>query len=270
MKFESGELRLDYETHGEGLPIVFLHGLAIDRRLLREVCEPAFAGEGADTRYKRIYVDLPGHGDSPAAPLYASADGLAEALRLFVHELVGDKELAIVGYSYGGYLAPLLAQHFSSVRGLFLACPVAEPDFGKRRVAHRRVALREPGLRFSEDPREQAAFDEIAVLQTQTVLSAFQRLVHPANVAASQTFLSQVRDRYVTQRPLVSLLQSFAAPTTIVAGHDDHWVGYEDMLPWCRAIQRAALHVLHDAGHLLPLEQPQRLRALLSDWTASL
>jgi len=271
MKFESGDLRIDYETHGSGLPIVFLHGLAVDRRMLVETFEPVFTTAGAtQLDYQRIYLDLPGHGASPAALGYASADGLTDAIRQLIAELVGDRDLAIVGYSYGGYLAPLTALHFSSVRGLFMVCPVAEPDFAKRRVAPRRVSTRDPGLRFSDDPREQLAFDEIAVVQTQAVLAAFQRLIHPANVDASQTMLAAVRDRYVTMRPIVSLLQTYLRPATIVAGRDDHWVGFEDVLPWVRAMSRGSLHVLPDCGHLLPLEEPGRLRALFGEWLGSL
>lgn len=267
MRFESGDVRVDYEVHGDGMPIVFLHGLAGDRRLLAATCEPAFA---ADARYRRIYLDLPGHGESPAAPFYASADGLVEVVRQVVQEVVGDREMALVGYSYGGYLAPLLAQQFAAVRGMFLICPVTEPDFAKRRPSLRRVAMRDAGLRFSEDRREQLAFDEIAVVQSQSVLDAFQQWVHPGNIGALQTFVSAVRERYASVRPVTSLLQTFAGTTTIVAGRDDHWVGFEDVTPWVRAMARASLHVLPDCGHLLPIEQTARMRGLFSDWLAAL
>src|SRR5437016_4952924 len=50
---------LAYETHGDGVPVVFLHGLTFDRRTWR----PIIARLGAGVR--SIAIDLPGHGASP-------------------------------------------------------------------------------------------------------------------------------------------------------------------------------------------------------------
>ena len=50
---------LAYETHGEGIPVVFLHGLTFDRRSWGATITRLGAG------VRSIAIDLPGHGDSP-------------------------------------------------------------------------------------------------------------------------------------------------------------------------------------------------------------
>jgi pimeloyl-ACP methyl ester carboxylesterase len=252
---------LEYEVRGDGRPIVFLHGLAVDRRVLVAACEPVLESQPL----KRIYVDLPGHGGSTGNRERMGADALCDALSVFVREIAGEAAL-LFGYSYGGYLAQGLLREPLQPDGLFLVCPTVEADFGKRTVPPRRIVTREDGLAFSADPRERAAFDEVAVLQTRALLAEFQRVVHPANIGADQELMAATRARYALSRPYMQTLQAFDKPVTIVCARDDHWVGYEDALKLARAFRRAHYAVLPDCGHLLPFEQPARFRALVEDW----
>ena len=53
---------LAYEKHGDGTPVVFLHGLTFDRATWRPIIERL--GEGVCS----IAFDLPGHGDTGGEP----------------------------------------------------------------------------------------------------------------------------------------------------------------------------------------------------------
>ena len=292
MKLAVDGHQLDYEVRGEGRPLVMLHGLAVDRRVLVEICEPVLAPLQTRDGWRRIYVDLPGHGLSTGSPERMGADALVETLAIGCHAVdrggpqAGDNALVemlaafvrevaggpacLVGYSYGGYLAQGLLRELEGVGGLFLICPTVEADFGKRTVPARRIATRDPVLTFSEDPRERAAFEEVAVVQTQPQLESFQRIVHPANIGADQELMAATRARYAMSRPYMQALQAFEQPVSIVCGRDDHWVGFEDAMWLTRAFRRAHFSVLPDCGHLLPFEQPARFRALLLDWVGRL
>jgi pimeloyl-ACP methyl ester carboxylesterase len=150
--------------------------------------------------------------------------------------------------------------------GLFLLCPVIEPDFGKRAPAPRRVVGNLDALGFESDD-ERAAFAEVAVACDDITLAAFRRAVHPANRAVDRAVVDAVRARYCMALPYAGALASLDKPACIACGRDDHWVGYHDavrvLLP---LLPRGELHVLRDCGHLLPLEDPARFRALLGDW----
>jgi pimeloyl-ACP methyl ester carboxylesterase len=262
-RFPAAGHELEYEVRGQGRPLVLLHGLAVDRRIVAEACEPCVGA------WRRIYIDLPGHGGSTGDPERASADELVAVLAALIRELTTDEAPALFGYSYGGYLAQGLVRELG-LSGLFLACPTVEPDFGKRAVPPKRVAVREEDLPFSDDPREREAFEEVAVIQTRAALELFQRVVHPANIATDQALLAATRGRYLLSHPLYQALQAFDRPVGIVCGRDDHWVGFEDALRLVRALRHVSFAVLSDCGHLLPLEAPAQFRAQLSDWLGRL
>jgi len=266
-RFETLGHKLEWESRGpaDGRPLVMLHGLAIDRRVLIDACEPALER----TSLRRVYVDLPGHGGSEGDPRHLGADHLVDALGAFVLHASGDIQPALFGYSYGGYLAQGMLRELQPA-GLFLCCPTLEADFGKRTVPPRRVAARDPALVYSADPREKDAFEEVAVVQTAALLERFGRVVHPANIAANQEAMAHTRARYAMSRPYMQALAAFEGPVTIACGRDDHWVGYEDAVRLARALRHPHFTVLPDCGHLLPFEQPERFAALLQDFAGRL
>src|SRR5206468_249123 len=150
--------------------------------------------------------------------------------------------------------------------GLCLVCPVVEADMGKRTRSPRRVLGGGETLAFTDDPHERETFEEIAVLRTSAVLERYRRVALPASHATDRTFVAAVRARYAMARPYMDALAAFPAPAAIVCGRDDHWVGFEDAVRLARALRDGSLHVLARAGHLLPLEAPARLHALVDEW----
>jgi pimeloyl-ACP methyl ester carboxylesterase len=265
MRFQIDGHEIDYEIRGEGRPIVLVHGLTVDRRVLIEACDAQLAA----AHLKRVYIDLPGHGASTGNRERASADSLVTALAHLTREAAGEQPL-VFGYSYGGYLAQGLVREFPEAGGLFLVCPVVEPDFAKRNVPPRRVAIEEPDLAFSGDERERDAFDEIAVRRTRDVLTAFQRVVHPANIGADLEFVAATRGRYIMSRPYMQALADLDRPAGIICGRDDHWAGFEDAARLVRVLKRCDFTVVAEVGHLLPLEAPERLQSALAVWLARL
>jgi pimeloyl-ACP methyl ester carboxylesterase len=267
MLFSHEGQSIDYELRGEGPTIVLVHGLTVDRRIMEEVFEPLLSRAGL----RRLYLDLPGHGRSAGDATRASADALVAALAALCRELLRRNEDEIeapfiAGYSYGGYLALGLMRELGGARGLFLACPVVEPDFARRRQAPRRVARRDAELAFSADPREEDAFSEVAVRMTRPVLERFQRVVHPANITTDQQLLVAVRARYVLSRPFLDCFSRFDSPVGIICGHDDHWAGWLDAADLVARLPRAALTVVPDCGHLLPLEDTPAFTRALDEW----
>ena len=91
---------LAYETHGAGVPVVFLHGLTFDRRTWRPIIERLGGSVWS------IAIDLPAHGESGGTP--APLDEIAAE----VHELLGALAVErpiVVGHSMSGGLACLYA-----------------------------------------------------------------------------------------------------------------------------------------------------------------
>jgi pimeloyl-ACP methyl ester carboxylesterase len=248
-----------WESRGEGKPIVFLHGLASARGFLIDACEPVLAPLG---RHRRVYVDLPGHGESKGHGGSASADDLAAALAILVGEIAPGA--ALVGHSYGGYLVQGLLRDRPDAAGAMMICPVVEPDFGRRRVPPRR-AIDRAELAFADDA-ERLAFEEVAVVQSAAALDRFRASVYPANLAADRIVVALIRERYAMARTYVHALPSYDRPVSIVCGRDDHWSGFEDAVTIVRALPAASLAVVPGCGPLLPFEAPGAFARLLVEW----
>ncbi len=100
--------RLAYERHGDGIPVVFLHGLTFDRTTWRPIIERL--GEDVCS----IAFDLPGHGETGGEPctLREAAVRVSAALRT-----MGVDEPVIVGHSISSGIASIYAASYP-VRGL--------------------------------------------------------------------------------------------------------------------------------------------------------
>ena len=99
---------LAYEEHGDGMPVVFLHGLTFDRTTWRPIIERL--GDGV----RSVAFDLPGHGDTAGEPctMREAAARVKSAL-----DGLGIGEPVIVGHSISSGIASIYAASYP-VRGL--------------------------------------------------------------------------------------------------------------------------------------------------------
>lgn len=99
-------LPLAYSQDGDGLPLIFLHGMTYDRRMWKPLIEQLRGS------FKCVNVDLPGHGESPARASYDLQEVAAD-----VHQLVEQLKLVqplIVGHSMGALVAAFCAALYST------------------------------------------------------------------------------------------------------------------------------------------------------------
>ena len=68
----------------------------------------------------------------------------------------------------------------------------------------------------------------------------------------------------------VDLLPQITVPTLVIAGHDDLIVPLEASESMARAIPKARLVVIPDAGHSAPIEQPEAVNAAVREFLAAL
>jgi pimeloyl-ACP methyl ester carboxylesterase len=253
VEYVVGDLPVHYVEHGEGSPVLALHGAGVDHREVMACLDPVF---DAFTGYRRIYLDLPGMGRTPAPETIRSADDVLEVLFAFIDGVIGDQPLLVAGHSAGGYYAEAIAgQRPEQVVGLALICPLLA---GIHDVPEHDVVV-------SSGHIGNAEFRDYFTIQTAKTLDRYERYVQPAAQLADQSALARIGERWeLTTRP--EERAPYRCPTLLVTGRQDSTVGYSRAWELLEQHPRATFAVLDGAGHALPHEQPELLRALVTEW----
>ena len=253
MEIRAGQVRVHYAEHGTGRPVVVLHGAGVDHREAEACFEPALDGAAG---LRRIYPDLPGMGRTSAPETLRSADDVLGTMLSFADEAAGGTAYLLVGHSAGAYFAQAMAaRRPAQVAGLALVCPLLP---GVRDVPEHRVVAGSGEI--GDD-----AFRGYFVIQTPEMLERYERYVAPAAALVDHAALGRIGEQWALTPDHAP---AYAGPVVIVAGRLDSTVGYAAAADLVDHYPHASLAVADDAGHALPHEQPEILRALLAEWLA--
>ena len=253
METRAGEITFHYVGHGAGRPVLVLHGAGVDHREPEACFEPVFAGVAG---FRRIYPDLPGMGRTPAPDWVRSAEDVLRVQLDFADEVSGGTPYLLIGHSAGAYYAQAMAARAPRlIAGLALVCPLL-PDV--RDVPAHRVVVGSGEIGDDE-------FRGYFVVQTPEMLARYERFVAPAAALADQAALERIGERWELTPDHGP---AYDRPTLVVAGRLDSTVGYAAAADLVDHYPHATLAVVDDAGHALPHEQPDVLRALVAEWLA--
>ena len=247
----------------DGVPVVCLPSFSTDRGVTEAAFDQPLAAAGG---LRRCYVDLPGHGESPAGP--PDSDGIVGVVSgLLDRELPGQRFL-LAGWSYGAYLAMALARRRpGGVAGMLLVCPGIKISVADRDLP---AAPAGPGA-----PEEAGWLDDVpghlrehlsVALghRTREVAGRVSRVL-TGSAPGDEAYRERLR---ATGYPLSDEDSPvpFGGPVTIVTGRQDGIVGYADQFRRLSCYPAGSFAVLDRAGHYLPFEQPRALAALVSQW----
>jgi len=82
-----------YEEYGKGIPVLCIHGWPVDHRMVVDMLEPVF---NEMQGYRRIYIDLPGMGQTPSAQWIKSSDNMLEVVVEFIHAVIGEQSFYLL------------------------------------------------------------------------------------------------------------------------------------------------------------------------------
>ncbi|KAL4740081.1 Alpha/Beta hydrolase protein [Aspergillus similis] len=256
---------------GEGLSVLIIHGWQMEGRVEELDFEPIFSKTPG---VRRIYVDLPGMGTTPANNV-RDLDEIYGRLVQFIDSRLGKSRFLVAGSSCGGYLARAVAQRYiEQVDGLLLRVPLIEPEDDKRDLDAFEPLVTNEQL-MSNMPAEDRTLLGNVLIQTpayiKTLKAKYEEVFLPAERAADQKVLDPIRadpQRYQLSLPLDSESSKFSAPTLIVCGRQDNVVGYRDSLRLLELYPRSTFAVLDRGTHSLPVDGTERsvFAALVHDW----
>lgn len=224
------------------LPLVLIPGFMLDESLWDEFIE-----------------HVPHHRESHCANLLHGQSIAEMAQAVAAH---APSKFILIGFSLGGYVArSLLAQFPERVAALILIATSLRSDSPQQRqLKHAALQAAAQGefrglsaASISKSLHEDRAKDKQLL---QRVRAMGRRMGY--EVFARQSLLE--RGGIPT-----SIIH---CPTLIIAAAQDALRSSEETRELCEAIPWASVEVVQGSGHMIPLEQPELLARLVSDWLA--
>jgi 3-oxoadipate enol-lactonase len=242
---------LHHRVEGSGPVVVLLHAGVADLRMWDAQTDALLPGR------RVVRCDLPGYGDTPVGPETDGSD--AEAV-LDLLDRLGVEDFALVGASYGGYVALQVASavphRVDRLVLLDTAANVVEPDDSLRDVWRREQSLVQVGdLAGATDLMVDTWLGPEADDDHRTQLRAMQRRAFELQVAAGDD---------VTNRDLPVHLSRIVMPVTVIVGRHDLTFFQTTARVLADGLPDAELVELPWAGHLPSLERPAETARLVA------
>ncbi|MDW4511672.1 alpha/beta hydrolase [Priestia megaterium] len=251
-----------HKVIGDGYPIVMLHGWTLDHQVMLNAMEPLFEKR---SHWKRIYIDLPGMGNSEPQLSIQNSDNILEAILRLLDEIIPDQQFIVCGNSYGGYIARgIVRSRQDKVRGLLLMAPLIIPEYDERVVPQQTVLKKDNDLISRLSPEEADEFCSMGVVQGQTEWERFQNEILLPSKQTNHEFVNSIRQNGYGFTFDISF--KLEHPTLIITGRQDNVVGYQDAWQLIEDYPRATFAVLDMAGHNLQIEQTDVFNVLVHNW----
>ena len=235
----------------EGHPLVFLNSLGSDFRIWEEVV-PHFLD-----RFRVVLYDMRGHGlsDAPSAP-YAMDDHANDLLALL--DALGIKEAAIVGLSVGGMAAQHVAVRAPErVRALVLcgtAAKIGTPEMWAERVE----AVQRAGIEPIADRILERWFKDTFRRMRAADYAGWRNMLVRTPPHGYVGTCASIRDADLTRDA-----PQIRAPTLCIVGEADGSTPPEIVQGTAELIPYARFEVMENAAHIVCVEQPAALAALV-------
>lgn len=248
-------MTLHHLVEGDGPTVVLVHAGVADLRMWDQ---PAAALVAAG--YRVVRCDLRGYGSTPLEP--GASYGDAEDVLALVQDL-GLTSFALVGASYGGYVAQQVASaEPERVERLVLVCApgdLGEPDPGLRAFWQEEGRLLEAGdIDGATELNVATWLGPDAVEDARILVRTMQRAAFDHQVAAGD----------VHDRELPVIPEALIMPVTMIVGAHDFDFFRDTARALVDLLPRAELVELEWAGHLPTLERPDEgCRVLLGALT---
>lgn len=256
--FHHDNVRLHYQDVGQGAPVLLLHGLGS--------CTEDWLDQIAalSTNNRVIALDLRGHGQSAAVrqaylmrQLAEDAQALMEHLQLPTYH--------VVGFSMGGMVAFELAlQAKESVQSLVIinSGPQALANSAKKRwqLMFRQLIISVLGMRSLGRVIGRKLFPQP---NQQALRERFE-----SGMAKMDKTSYQLALRAISQFSVQSSLPQITQPTLVISSDQDY-TPISHKAEYVRLMPNARLVVIENSRHATPIDQPQALNKVLTEFIGS-
>jgi pimeloyl-ACP methyl ester carboxylesterase len=251
-KQKIGDINLYYEIHGDGEPILFIHGLGSSSRDW-ELQVPIFSES-----HLVVLYDVRGHGksDKPAGPysmmLFAQDTiALIKALDIAPVHVVGISMGGMIGLQLG-VSAPELVKSLVVVNsGPEMVVRTMKDWF---QVMQRQLLMRVFGLRKTAEVLSERMFPKEEHEDIRKMFVA--RWIENDPRAYREAFQAIVGWTVVDQ------LQTIQCPVLVVAADEDY-TPVESKAAYVKLLPQGELVVIEDSRHATPVEKPEEFNRVI-------
>jgi 3-oxoadipate enol-lactonase len=236
-------VNLAYEEHGQGTPIMLVHGFPLNRSIWNPLL-PLL-----ENKARLILPDLRGFGQSPVPEGTYTMRLMAEDLRALLDTLKIDK-VVLAGHSMGGYVSLAFAQAYPHrLAGLALISTQAAADNPEARASREKTVeeVKRRGLKNLADGMAPHLTCQPALVEP------LRKLIMKAKPLGVIGSLKGMAERPNAQE----WLPSITVPTVVIAGSEDAIIPIERPRLMAQLLGRAWLVETANAGHMPMMEQPQ-------------
>ena len=242
-------VKLHHTVHGNGEPIIMLHGLFGSSRNLRSIAD------SLSERYKVITVDLRNHGQSGHTDSMTYME-MADDIILLMEQLSIDN-VSLIGHSMGGKAAMTAAlQKQGLIKQLIIL------DISPVRYAHSygKLFSAMEGLPLNTLRNRKDAEDYMNLQIDETGLSQFllQNLVRTEQGFRWRFCLPAIKANieHITGFPALNTNIHFNGPALFLGGENSDCIETKYHKIIHDYFPRADIQVIANAGHMLHIEQP--------------
>jgi pimeloyl-ACP methyl ester carboxylesterase len=254
-----GDIELAYVDRGSGPLLLLVHGFPLDHSMWAGQVD-ALAG-----RYRVIAPDLRGFGQS-------SGHDEKTTMQQFAGDLVGlldalgiHETIHLCSLSMGGYVAwQFWKLHGERLASLILCDTRAAADTPEG--AQGRLALANSVLSDGSLPVAESMLPKLFAPQSLESEAAYTMATRGVMASTRPPTIAAAL-RGMAERPdMTAELPSIQLPALLLCGEHDVISPADEMRTVAAAMPDSMFHIIYGAGHMAPLERPERVNHLILEF----
>jgi len=254
-----GDIELAYVERGSGPVLLLVHGFPLDHSM--------WAGQidALAARYRVIAPDLRGFGQSEGQDEKTTMQHFATDLAGLLDGLEIRESVTLCALSMGGYIALQFWMHYRDRLSRLILCDTRAasdtPEGAQGRLALAETVLTEGSLPVADSMLPKLFAPQSLVSGADYIEATKQVMAStlPTTVAASL--------RGMAERPdMTDELPNIELPALLLCGEHDVITPAAEMRDVAAAMPDSMFHVIYGAGHMSPLERPERVNRLLLEF----
>ncbi len=255
------DVNLYYEDQGKGVDtLVFGHSMLFNLRMFDEQVNYL------KSSYRCIRFDFRGQGKSEVTPGGYDLDTLTEDVAELIQKL-GVGPCHFIGFSMGGMTALRLAVKYPKlIKSLVLIDTSSEPEPTDNLRQNQLLLLitRYLGLRIIANRIMSMFFGESFLNDSKRL--ELKKTWKKHFLANDRIGITKVVKNVLDRKGVTKDLYKISVPTLILVGDNDILTTYDKSEILKNGIKNSELKVIHRAGHMAPVEEPELVNALIGDF----